>query len=261
MLAKFVAQLRKKHKLTQECLAKELGISRPTYMQFEQGARDLTITEAKKLAAIFGLTLDNFLHRTETKVSITVTETSKVKKNKNAIRISIPQQKLGKFKQILLYILKKVGGKPNIGMTALYKLLYFIDFDYYEKFEEQIMGLQYIKNHYGPTPIIFEKIIQEMITKNQIECIKSKYYRHQQKKYLINPAVEPDLSVLNGQEKEHIDWELWRLSDLNATTLSELSHKDIPWLNAEDGKPIEYESVFYRTKYTSVRDYHDNEQD
>ena len=42
----------------------------------------------------------------------------------------------------------------------------FIDFDYYEKFEEQIMGLKYIKNHYGPTPIIFEKIVQEIIAKN-----------------------------------------------------------------------------------------------
>lgn len=260
MLAKFIKKLRKKHKFTQEYLAKELGISRPTYMQLEGGKRDLTVPEADKLAILFGLTLENLLKGIETEVSITTTKQHQAKKIKNEVRIHIPQQKLNKFKQILLYILKKVGGKPNIGMTALYKLLYFIDFDYYEKFEEQIMGLEYIKNHYGPTPIIFEKIIQEMIQQNQIECIKSKYYQHQQKKYLINPDIEPDLSILNGQEKEHIDWELQRLSDLNATTLSGLSHKDVPWLSAEDGKPIDYESVFYRTQDTSVRDYHDDDQ-
>ena len=261
MLSKFIEKLRKKHGLTQEYLAKELGISRPTYMQLERGERDLTVPEADKLANIFGLTLVNLLNEVETEVSIKVTEQPKEKKVKNEIRVHIPQENLEKFKQIFLYILKKVGGKPNIGMTVLYKLLYFIDFDYYEKFEEQLMGLKYIKNYYGPTPIIFEKIVQEMIESNQIECIKSKYYKHPQKKYLINPEIEPNLSVLNGQEKEHIDWELRRLSDLNATILSELSHKDVPWLSVEDGKPLEYESVFYRTKDTSVRDYHDNEQD
>ena len=35
-------------------------------------------------------------------------------------------------------------------MTVLYKLLYFIDFDYYEKFEEQLVGATYIKNHLDP---------------------------------------------------------------------------------------------------------------
>lgn len=260
MLSTFVEKLRKKHELTKENLAGELGISRPTYMQFEKGERALTIPEAQKLAELFGMTLIDLLNEVETEISIQIVQ-QKVKKPKNEIRIQVPQEKLEKFKQIFLYILKKVGGKPNIGMTALYKLLYFIDFDYYEKFEEQLMGLKYIKNHFGPTPVIFEKVIQEMIESNQIECIKSKYYKHEQKKYLINPNLEIDLSVLNGQEKEHIDWELQRLSDLNAKKLSELSHKDVPWISAQDGKLIEYESVFYRTKETTVRDYSNDEQD
>ena len=50
MYAKFILQLRKKHKLTQQYLAEELDISRPTYMQLERGERDLTVPEAKKLA-------------------------------------------------------------------------------------------------------------------------------------------------------------------------------------------------------------------
>ncbi len=260
MLSEFIEKLRKKHKLTQEYLANQLGISRPTYIQLERGERDLTVPEAEKLANIFDMTLDNFLNEIEMGISIEVTN-AKTNKIKNEIRISIPQQKLDKFKSILLYILKKVGGKPNIGMTAIYKLLYFIDFDYYEKYEEQIMGLKYKKNHFGPTPVIFEKIIEEMINCNQIERIKSKYYQHEQTKYLINPQVEPDLSILNGQEKEHIDWELQRLSDLNAKVLSDLSHKDVPWLSAKQGEQLDYEAVFYRTVDTSVRDYHDDEDD
>ena len=36
-------------------------MSRPTYIQIEQGERELTITEAEKLAAIFSISLEDFL--------------------------------------------------------------------------------------------------------------------------------------------------------------------------------------------------------
>ncbi len=34
-----------------------------------------------------------------------------------------------------------------------------------------------------------------------------------------------------------------------------------PWLNTEDGKEIDYESVFYRTTDTSVRTYYDGKNE
>ena len=68
--------------------------------------------------------------------------------------------------------LGKVGAKPNVGETVLYKLLYFIDFNYYEKYEEQLIGATYIKNHHGPTPIEFQAIVNEMIEKKEIEVGK-----------------------------------------------------------------------------------------
>lgn len=263
MLSKFIKYLRKKHNLTQEFLAAELSISRPTFVQIEQNSRDLTISEAKKLSEIFGMTLDNFLQKREqpaVTINISKAKAKKTNQKTKELRVNIPQQKVDKFKHVLLYILKKVGGKPNVGMTVIYKLLYFIDFDYYEKYEEQLMGLAYIKNHHGPTPILFKRLVEQMIKNNEAEMIKSKFYHFPQTKFLINPAIEPNLTILNGQEKEHIDWELQRLSDLTATELSLLSHKDVPWISAETGNQLDYESVFYRTELTSVRDY-SNEKD
>lgn len=263
MLAEFIQQQRKKRNWTQEYLASELGISRPTYMQIERGERELTISEAKKLSGIFDIPLDSFLREKESAKPVVKIDGKRkpAKKAKEKIRISVPQEKADKFRQILLYILKKVGGKPNIGMTALYKLLYFIDFDYYEKYEDQLMGLVYLKNHYGPTPLLFEKLIDDMVKSGEVEVIKSKFYQYPQIKYLVNPKLEPDLSVLTGKEQEHIDWELQRLSDLTANQLTELSHKDVPWVSAENGKPLDYESVFYRTPDTSVREYDDTDED
>lgn len=263
MLSKFIKQLREKHNLTQEFLASELGISRPTYFQIEQGERDMTIKEAKKLAEIFDVSFENFLQGKDFRVVVKIKKSKRaVKQEKPEIRISVPQEKVDKFKQILLYILKKIGGKPNVGMTVLYKILYFIDFDYYEKFEDQLMGLVYLKNHYGPTPLLFEKLVESMVKDGEVEIVKnSKFYQYPQTKYLVNPAIEPDLSILNGQEKEHIDQELQRLSDLTAADLTELSHKDVPWISAENGKLLDYESVFYRTAETSVRNYGNDEED
>ena len=135
----------------------------------------------------------------------------------------------------------------------IYKLLYFIDFDFYEKYEEQLIGATYVKNHYGPTPIEFKKIVRKMIDDQEIITVKDSYFSYPQTKYL--PKRKADLSGLRANESELIDSVLNKLSDMNATQISDYSHNDVPWLTTEDGKIIEYEAVFYRTPMYSVREY------
>lgn len=248
--------MRKKHELTQEFLASELGISRPTYMQIEQGERDLTITEARKLAQIFDIPFENFLKGKESSLPAVKLEKEKPMKQAGKMAIRVTRKNLEKFKQVLLYVLEKVGGKPNVGETVLYKLLYFIDFDYYEKFEENLMGATYIKNHHGPTPVEFKDIVEEMKKKSELEEVKSRYFTYPQRKYL--PLKRPNLQLLSGREIEHIDEVLARLSDKNAKELSDYSHGDIPWLTRDFGEPLSYESVFYRDEKYSVRNYGDD---
>ena len=258
MFGNFIHQQRTKRNLTQEHLASELGISRPTYAQIERGERELTITEAQKLAAIFDVSFENFLAGREPERIVTIAKRKQKKEPRlprEAVRISVPEEKAGKFEQTLLYILAKIGGKPNIGQTVLYKLLYFIDFDYYEKYEEQLIGATYIKNHYGPTPVMFAKMIERMEAEGKLETVKSKFYTREQTKYLVNPEKRPDLSLLSGQELAHIDWELDRLGDMTAVQISALSHLDTPWCAAGEREPLEYEHVFYRPEETSVREY------
>lgn len=254
-----VKKLRLKNDFSQDYLAKKLDISRPTYMQIEKGERDITITEASKLADFFGMTLIDFLADSEVVEKQVFLEKEEVKKGNKKddqeMRISVPIKNQKKFKTVLTYILKKVGGKPNIGMTVIYKLLYFIDFDYYEKFEEQLMGAVYIKNHFGPTPVMFAKIIEEMKEKNEIEEVKSKFYNKEQKKFFLNPEYEIDLTPLSAQEIKHIDWELDRLADKTAKELSDLSHEDMPWRAAKMGEEVQYNGVFYRDEKLSVREY------
>ncbi|MDD5489631.1 MAG: DUF4065 domain-containing protein [Candidatus Moranbacteria bacterium] len=253
MFGKFIQQQRTKRNMTQEYLASELGISRPTYLQIERGERELTISEAKKLAALFDMPLESFLAAKEPRRDVAIEK--KAEKKSDDLQIRVTEKNLDKFKQVLLYVLNKVGGKPNVGETVLHKLLYFIDFDYYEKFEENLMGATYIKNHHGPTSIELGEIMKEMQKQGEIEAVKSQYFKYLQKKYL--PRKRPNLENLSAREIEHIDDVLARLSDKNAAEIEKYSHEDIPWKSAQDGKPLSYESVFYRDERYSVRNYAD----
>ena len=248
-------KMREEHNYSQEYVAKELGISRPTYVQLEKGEREITVTEAEKLSLMYGVSFDNFIRGIEgAKIEVVLEKKAKQEDRFGEdLRISVPQQKIDKFKEVLLYILSKVGAKLNVGQTVIYKLLYFIDFDYYELHEEQLIGAAYIKNHYGPTPIEFAKIVSDMEANGEIETVKSKYFKHDQTKYL--PKRMPNLGVLSALELKHIDQELERLSDKNANEISDLSHRDVPWITAETGQQLDYEAVFYRTPETSVRRY------
>jgi transcriptional regulator with XRE-family HTH domain len=256
----FIKTLRLERGFSQLEIAQKLGISRSSYIAFEQGKRELALSEANEIAKIFQISLEDIQVGkifTPQVILEKNKKTNKIEKNNSEAveRVSIPQERVDKFKQVLLYILSKVGGKPNIGQTVLYKLLYFIDFDYYEKFEEQLIGARYMKNTHGPTPIAFAKIVGELEQEGKIEAIKSKFYKYDQTKYLVNPKETIDLSRLSGTEIAHIDWELGRLSDLTATQISALSHKDTPWLVAKEKEVMDYEYVFYRPEETSVREY------
>ena len=251
-----IKMLREKNNFSQGYMARELKMSRPTYVQIEQGGRELTITEAKKLAAIFSISFEDFLAGKALQYKVIIEQKKKIKKVTGPeIRIIMAQSNVEKFKEVLLYILEKVGARPNIGETAIYKLLYFIDFDYYEKFEQQLIGAKYIKNHFGPTPIEFKKIADQMMKKGEIEKVKSKHFQYEQKKYL--PRRPADLKILSAQEIQHIDDVLNRLSWKNAKELSEYSHSDTPWRVHKMGEEISYETVFYRDDDHSIRNYDD----
>lgn len=254
-LGEKIKDLRASKGLSQEKVAGSLGISRVSFSQIENGERKITVEEILKLSKLFDIPCDVLLDLQQA-ISVTLAKEPTLE-NKQEIRISVPQKKLDKFKEVLLYILNKVGSKPNVGETVIYKLLYFIDFDFYERFEEQLIGATYLKNHYGPTPAEFKEIIKEMIKNKELIEVKNQYFQYPQTKYL--PLQPPDLTKLKGNEIQIIDEVLDKLSNYNANEISEYSHNDVPWLTTEKGGIIDYEKVFYRTKPYSVRNYSDGD--
>ena len=164
--------------------------------------------------------------------------------------IRIEEERPDVFRQVILYVLDRVGGKPNIGEAVLHNLFYFIDFDYYEKFEENLMGETYIKNGYGPTSVNLARILQCMEEEGAVQKTEGVYHNYRQKRYFT--TGRPDTDLLRAPDIDHIDQVLARLSDMSAVELSEYSHNDIPMKCARYEKPIPYETVFYRDDRYSV---------
>lgn len=251
-IGKRIMELRKAKGLSQDELAKELAIPRSSLAQIELGNRSVDVRELIRLSRLLEFSLDEFSGK-EFNSSKEELKEEKVTKEKVKERVSVPAMSVSKFKNVLLYILERCAGKPNVGETVLYKLLYFSDFNYYELYEEHLSGARYRKLPYGPVPLSFEKIVSSMIEKGEIKKIKTEYFNKLQTRYL--PLEKADLTKLLASQKEVIDKVIDQMSDWSASGISDYSHSDMPWKASKEGEIINYELAFYRTPPYSVRNY------
>lgn len=130
-----------------------------------------------------------------------------------------PKLKAVKRRHLLLYLIKK---RPDLNDTAIIDLLYFIDFGWYEKMEEQLTGTTYKKR----------------VPKLGINMPR---------------PMDPKLEYFSKEELEHIDQTLKRFAKKNSSDIIIWSQQDIPYLTARQNASLEYEAVFYRSDAFSVR--------
>jgi len=253
-----IMELRKAKGFSQEDLAKAVKISRPSLAQIELGNRGVDILELQKLSTILQFSLDDFMSDNFT-INKIMEKNGEIKSKKNKVRISVPTLQVNKFKNVLLYILERCAGKPNVSETVLYKLLYFSDFNYYELYEEHLTGAKYRKLPYGPVPQKLDAIITQMMDQSLLKRVKTAYHGYAQTRYL--PLIKADLTELKASEKEVIDKVIEQMSDWSAAMISNYSHNDKPWKATDTNDFIDYELAFYRRPPYSVRIYEEDEQD
>lgn len=247
-----ITEFRKLKGLSQVELAKRLKISRPSLTQIELGNRSVDARELQRLSMILGFSLDEFMSK-DLMVSDTADLKHYTRSQTAGERISKPRLRVNKLKNVLLFILEKCAGKPNVGETVLYKLLYFSDFNYYEQYEEHLTGATYRKLPYGPVPEKIDSVINQMIEDGQLQRNRTNYYGLQQTRYL--PLTKANLTGLKASEIEVVNRVIDQMSEWSAAALSDYSHKDMPWLASKEGKELDYELVFYRDTPFSTRNY------
>ena len=148
-----------------------------------------------------------------------------------------------KYIDLIMYILFRCSGKPNLGKTVLCTVMYFIDFNYYEIYEEFFTKETYIKSKRGIKPKHFRRITEELIAKKQLFLRKEPYYNRIIHKYY--PTVIPTLTF-SQKELVVINSCINSLTDNNASTITKYAWQDKPIRKTELNDEINYEYVFLR---------------
>lgn len=235
-LGSHIRRLRINAGLSQGDLADKLGISRQSVGQIESSARDVSSIELAHVAELFDISADSLLQQREQKKRST--------QFSGKLDIAFSPEKLC---NTILYVLSRCGGKPNVGETVLYKLLYFIDFDSFETRNEAITGLQYVKFPFGPVPLPrqYLPVIRDMENNGTLKIVKQIYHGMAQKKYVV--LADPAPHTFSDVEIRLINSVIDRLSDMTATHIKAYVHQDVPWIQTEPEEIIDYRFVFERT--------------
>jgi putative transcriptional regulator len=203
-----IIRLREQNGLTQEQVAKALGLSRQSYNQVEQGRRDLSLQELELLSGLFGVSMREFF-----------TQSADIEK----------------FQQMYFYILQRLGSTTK---TKLAKLLYLADFRNFYETLESMSGVNYVCRSYGPVADVFFDLTNELFDQGKID-IASKGDA-----LIISSTVrEQPQGILSEDEKRRIDEivDLWR--DKRTSEIVAYTHDQKPWRACRNGEYIPYELI------------------
>lgn len=150
-----------------------------------------------------------------------------------------------KYQNAVLYLCQKLGGEVR-GKKKLAKLLYFADFDLYEKHQRTLTGDVYRALPMGPVPPALEEIIQEMKKKKMISVQNVEEREGYNATEVYRCVEEVNESVFDGEEKKMLDRVITKYGHLNGKQLEELSHAEAPYIGTDLRGEIPYELAFYR---------------
>jgi len=150
-----------------------------------------------------------------------------------------------KYQQAILYLCWKLG-KEIRGKKKLAKLLYYLDFDYYEKYQKYFTGEIYKKLPMGPFPVSLEKTTIEMSKKKQLAIDKIDEWNGYNPTEVYKILEKPNVSAFSSEEKKMLDRIIKKYGHLNGKELEKLTHSEAPYIGTKDKKEIYYELSFYR---------------
>ncbi len=150
-----------------------------------------------------------------------------------------------KYQNAILYLCRKLKGELR-GKKKLAKLLYFVDFDLYEKEQRSLTGDRYYAFPMGPVPSTLEKMTGEMTKKGMLAVEQKAEHEGYLPTEIYKCITEPDISVFDEGEKKMLDRVVLRYGHLTGKQLEELSHAEAPYVGTKLREEIPYELTYYR---------------
>lgn len=151
-----------------------------------------------------------------------------------------------KYGNLILYIASKLDGVIK-GKKRLAKLLYFADFDFFEKYEKPITGEIYKALPMGPFPVHMEKMTKNLSDDRKLiisfeEPIKADYNPTE----VYKSERSADESVFSEDEINIINRVVLKYGHLSGKQLEDLTHAEAPFIGTAPNEEIPYELSLYR---------------
>ncbi|OGG60954.1 hypothetical protein A3C86_00040 [Candidatus Kaiserbacteria bacterium RIFCSPHIGHO2_02_FULL_49_16] len=151
----------------------------------------------------------------------------------------------GKYQNAILYLCQKLGGELR-GKKKLAKLLYYVDFDLYEKEQRSLTGDIYKALPMGPFPSHLESIVADMKEKGLLRVSQSSGTDGYFPTEVYTCIEKPKLSVFDEEETRMLDRVIQKYGHLSGLQLQNLSHSEAPYVGTELSHEIPYELAYYR---------------
>jgi len=155
-----------------------------------------------------------------------------------------------KYRNVILYFAKNVGSGSVWGKKKMYKLLYYLDFDFFEKYEKPITGDIYHKLQMGPAPSYFDAIAFELKREGKLKISRGKTGAGLNDAVVYKALVRPDRNAFTEQEKKMLNRIIKLYGNKSGAQLEALTHKEAPYLAVDEGEEMPLELAHYRgTKF------------
>ncbi len=214
--ASLIKDLRKKKGFSQQKISGKINISRQSYISLEQGNRKLSLSEAEKLADVFGVPVEIF-------------------SGKNI-------QDIEKYKQMIFAFLRNNLARDNkIPKIKLAKLLYLADFGWYYSHLESMSGMDYRKIPYGPVPDVYFRVVEELYEEGKLDIEKT-----QEGTMLISETLSGEresINLLSQSEKKFLRDISKKWKNKRTQEIVDFSHNQLPYKICSDSEIIPYELI------------------
>ena len=208
-----VYQIRKTLGYSQDDVANKLGITRQTYLKFENGQSDLQTNQLQQIADYFGVDICEFYYE---------------------------PQNTDKFKEMIIYILEKFK-KNGVPKTKLAKLLYLADFRHFYYNLESMSSVIYKCKEFGPLANPFLEEIDNMFEKGELHI--DLLSEGAQMITLSQSMSKYKYSLLSKNEQKEIDEICEKWKNVSTQEIVNFTHRQKPWMSCRDNENIPYELI------------------
>ncbi|HEX9722623.1 MAG TPA: Panacea domain-containing protein [Candidatus Paceibacterota bacterium] len=155
-----------------------------------------------------------------------------------------------KYKNAVLFFANKTRN-GTLGKLKMMKLLYYLDFDFFEKYGRSVTGDEYLRFERGPVPRMAEKILKQM-RGTEIKIVNRKMPKGYNDQQHIEPLVEFDPSLFTREEILMMEEIADKWEKFTGTEMKNASHGEAPWVATKPDDIIDYNLAYYRNKYAEM---------